>query len=67
MEVVLGTLADHRPHLRVEPLPLPVLAPGRPAAPLPLRLDEARGHRSLSVSEEQALESRSVLDLAAAL
>ncbi|MCF8132165.1 MAG: glycoside hydrolase family 15 protein [Synechococcus sp. Tobar2m-G35] len=67
VEVLLGTLADHAPHLRLEPLPLPALAPGRPPAPLPLRLDEARGHRSLSVSEEQALESRSVLDLAAAL
>lgn len=69
LEVCVGTLAEHLPHLCWEPLQLPAIAPISPVRASPLRLAEARGYRSLSVAQEQLLElgTTSVLDLAAQL
>jgi phosphorylase kinase alpha/beta subunit len=65
VEVCLGTLAQHLPHLCWEPIQLPALGPVSPMRASPLRLAEARGYRSLSVAQEQLLEleTTSVLDL----
>ena len=69
VEVVLGTLEQHGPHVCCAELDLPPLAPAVPLAATPLQLARASSHRPLSAAREQemALQSTSVLDLSGQL